>query len=68
MVTGGRLVLKLPRHRVQALIDSGTGMSFDAGKRRPMKEWLTVVVDDEETAIALDREALNFVRARSRRA
>jgi hypothetical protein len=50
------------------LIDSGTGMSFDAGKRRPMKEWLTVVVDDEETAIALAREALNFVRARSRRA
>jgi hypothetical protein len=33
-------------------------MSFDAGKSRPMKEWLTVVVvDDEETAIALGREA-----------
>ena len=66
MVTGGRLVLKLPRNRVDALIDSGIGASFTAGKSRPMKEWVAVVDDDDETWMALAREALDFVRSRSR--
>jgi hypothetical protein len=32
-----------------------------------MKEWLTVLADDEETWLALAREALAFVSRRSRR-
>ncbi len=51
-VTGGRLVVKLPRNRVEALIDDGTGAPFDGGKGRPMKEWLTVTDDDEVTWLA----------------
>ena len=66
MVRNGRLVLKLPSDRVRNLIESGTAVSFDSGKGRPMKEWLTLVDDDEETWIALAREALNFVSTRSR--
>ncbi|MDQ4149799.1 MAG: TfoX/Sxy family protein [Actinomycetota bacterium] len=66
MVTGGHLVLKLPRDRVRALIESGAGATFAAGKKRPMQEWLTVVDDDEETCLALAHEALSFVRAKPR--
>jgi TfoX/Sxy family transcriptional regulator of competence genes len=68
MVTGGSLVLKLPRDRVDALIGSGVGAPFDSGKGRPMKEWLTVVDDDEETWRTLTGEALDFVRSKARRA
>lgn len=64
MVTGGQLVVKLPRHRVDALIGDGTGAPFDSGKGRPMKEWLTVVDEDDETRLALSREALDFVRSK----
>ena len=64
MLTGGRLVVKLPRDRVDALIGSGTGAPFENGKGRPMKEWLTVAHDDDETWSTLTREALDFVRSR----
>lgn len=61
MIAGGRLVVKLPRDRVDILIGTGTGAPFDAGKGRVMKEWLTVMADDQETWLALAREALDFV-------
>ena len=66
MLTGGRLVVKLPRGRVETLIASEIGEPFDAGKGRPMKEWLTVSTDDEQTWLALTREALDFVGKRRR--
>jgi hypothetical protein len=57
----GRLVLKLPRERVAALLSDGDGMPFDAGTGRPMKEW--VALDDRvgERWLTLAREALAFV-------
>ncbi|SDP82642.1 Transcriptional regulator of competence genes, TfoX/Sxy family [Arthrobacter sp. ok909] len=61
MISGGKLVLKLPHARVAALIGTGAGTPFDAGKGRPMKEWLTVTADDKESWLALAREALDFV-------
>ncbi len=64
MLTGGRLVVKLPRDRVDTLIKIGIGDPFDAGKGRPMKEWLTVAADDEETWLGLTQEALDFVATR----
>lgn len=67
MVTGGGLVVKLPRDRVEELIAEGTGAPFDGGKGRPMKEWLAVTADDDETWSALTNEALDFVRSRSAR-
>jgi hypothetical protein len=64
MIAGsnGRLVLKLPRARVGQLIEAGTGDPFDAGKGRPLKEWLTVLTDDVGECVGLAREALAFVR------
>ncbi|MEA2702577.1 MAG: hypothetical protein QOD63_522 [Actinomycetota bacterium] len=66
MLSGDRLVVKLSRDRVDALISAGTGLPFDGGKGRPMKEWVVVADDDEMTWLTLGREALAFVRSRSR--
>lgn len=66
MLSGDHLVVKLPRERVAALISSGVGWPFDAGKGRPMKEWMTVSAEDRESWLALAREALDFVRSRKR--
>ena len=66
MLSGDRLVVKLPRDRVAALIEDGTGLPFDAGKGRPMKEWLTLRTVDLADCLALAREALDFVSSKSR--
>jgi len=52
----GELVVKLPRERVQALIDDGEGAPFEPMAGRTMKEW--VIVRDD----GLAQEALDFVR------
>ena len=66
MVTDGHLVVKLPKERVDGLICEGSGAPFGSGNRGPMKEWVSVTVDDEEAWMALAREALDFVRSRPR--
>jgi hypothetical protein len=53
--------MKLPRDRVQSLIEAGVGTPFDAGKGRPMKEWLSVRPEDEESWLPLAREAIAFI-------
>jgi hypothetical protein len=62
MLVGGALVVKLPKARVDALVEAGKGTRFDAGKGRPMKEW--VVLDDSHSDaqwLELAREARVFV-------
>lgn len=61
MSVRGLLVLKLPRARVDALVAAGEGVRFDAGKGRPMKEWLALDPDSDLDWGALAREALAFV-------
>jgi hypothetical protein len=61
MLSRGHLVVKLPRERVAALIASGAGLPFDAGKGTPMKEWVAVSDADDNTWRALAEEALAFV-------
>ncbi len=60
MLVRGSLVLKLPRSRVEAMIAAGIGTAFDAGKGKPMKEWVVVRAPDA-TWISLAREARAFV-------
>ncbi len=67
MLTNAQLVVKLPEERVDGLIGEGTGAPFGAGKGRPMKEWVSVTVDDDETWLALAREAREFVGSHPRR-
>lgn len=57
------VVLKLPRERVAELIAAGDGAPFDAGKGRPMKEWVVIHDAADDSALALAEEALLFVAA-----
>jgi len=61
MLVGDRVVVKLPRTRVTELIESGVGEPFDAGKGKPMKEWVGLL-GDEGTCRQLVGEALSFVQ------
>jgi hypothetical protein len=65
MLSDGRLVVKLPRERVEALIAADEGAPFDAGKGKPMKEWLAVDPEHHSRWGTLSREALEFVRTKS---
>ncbi len=63
MLVRGRLVLKLPVGRVDALIAAGEGVRFDANKGTPMKEWFSLDPESELPWLPLAREALDFARA-----
>ena len=64
MFVFGHLVVKLPKPRVDVLVDDGHGVRFDANKGTPMKEWLSVGNDSPLAWPELAREALAFVGRR----
>jgi hypothetical protein len=64
MVSQGSLVVKLPSQRVQDLIAAGDGAPFDAGKGRPMKEWVRIDPARSRRWTQLAREARTFVGLR----
>ena len=63
MLVNDQLVVKLPAGRVAELISSGDGLPFDAGKGKPMKEWVALSVDDDGCR-ELVAEAMAFVGRR----
>jgi hypothetical protein len=62
MFVRGQLVLKLPRSRVDELVEAGEGRRFDANKGTPMKEWLVLSPGSTLPWKPLADEALAFVR------
>ena len=60
MLSRGALVLKLPAARVAALVAAGDGVPFDAGKGRPMREWLVLAGPDDGQWRALIAEAFAY--------
>jgi TfoX N-terminal domain len=60
MLTRDRLVVKLPKARVEALSAAGWGVRFDANRGRPMKEWLSIDPRHEGDWPMLAQEALIF--------
>jgi hypothetical protein len=63
MLVRGRLVVKLPAARVDALVADGEGLRFDANKGTPMREWLSLAPESGLTWLPLAREALDFAQA-----
>lgn len=59
----GKLVLKLPKERVAAIVGSGKGEHFDPGMGRLMKEWVSLENPAEQEFEDLVAEALDFVAA-----
>jgi TfoX/Sxy family transcriptional regulator of competence genes len=57
----GELVVKLPRDRVDELVDAGAARRFDAGKGRPMREWASVPASASRRWRGLVEEARTFV-------
>lgn len=64
MLVSGRLVVKLPRQRVDALVASSGGVRWEPGPGRVMKEWLSVDPALELEWLALATEAMQFVGAK----
>lgn len=62
MLSQGRLVVKLPRQRVDALVASGDGERFDPRRDgRVMKEWLALASTSSLEWLPLAQEARAFV-------
>lgn len=61
MLSNDRLVVKLPRARVDALVASGDGERLSSGQGRQMKEWLSLDPASTQDWRTLGREALAFV-------
>jgi len=59
MLVDDRIVVKLPAARVTQLISAGDGVPFDAGKGKPMKEWVALLPESTQW-LDLAREALAF--------
>jgi len=60
MLSGGCLVVKLPRARIDELVAAGAGVRFDAGKGTPLKEWFVLADASDLAWLDLAREALAF--------
>jgi hypothetical protein len=58
---GDELVVKLPADRVAELLESGQGTVFDAGRGRPMKEWVVLHPASEGELERYLLEARSFV-------
>jgi len=61
MQVKGKLVVKLPKQRVDELFVKGKGEYFDPGHGRLMKEWASVDAPESEW-VALAKEAYRFVK------
>ena len=60
MVVRGKLVVKLPKTRVEELVAKKAGEYFDPGHGRPMKEWIRMNANKPDP-LSLGREAFAFV-------
>jgi hypothetical protein len=70
LASGDQFVVKLPRHRVDALVAAGEGERFDPRRNgKLMKEWFVVTPGLETQWLPLAQEAFEFAQVkRSKRA
>jgi hypothetical protein len=67
MVVRDQLVVKLPKARVDELVEAGTSERFDRGKGQRMKEWAATSTQHAGQWEQLMTEALDFVGSGGRR-
>lgn len=65
-LSNGRLLLKLPAGRVDALVEAKLGERFSTGPGRVKKEWVTIGPSSAEEWTRLAEEARNHVRSQAR--
>lgn len=65
MAVKGRLVVKLPEERVEAIVASGKGVPFDPGHGKLMREWVAVEAG-KASWLELAKEAHAFVTGGAR--
>lgn len=61
MCSKGKLVLKLPKERVDELVARRKGIRFDPGHGRIMKQWI-VIPPRKEDWLRIAKEAYDFVK------
>jgi TfoX/Sxy family transcriptional regulator of competence genes len=61
LLVKGKLVVKLPRERVETIISSGRGEPFDPGHGRLMKEWVAVAATAGDEWLNLAEAVRDFV-------
>jgi len=61
MFARGKFVAKLPKERVDEIVNVGKGERFDPGHGRLMKEWVALKTQ-REPWLALAQEAFEFVK------
>jgi len=66
MLVRGSLVVKLPRGRVDELVDAGEGVRFDPRGGRPMTEWLVLDPSAKLSWLPLAAEAMQFVAPKAK--
>lgn len=66
MLVRGALVVKLPRGRVDELVNAGEGVRFDPRGGRPMTEWLVLDPDSQLSWLPLAAEAMQFVAPKAK--
>ena len=65
-LSNGRLLLKLPAGRVEALVASKLGERFSTGPGRIKKEWVTVAPSSAGEWVRLSQEAELYVLSQGR--
>jgi hypothetical protein len=65
-VRRGEFVVKLPAERVAQLVSTEEGVRFEAGKGRPMKEWVVLRPADRDTVATYVEEAFIFLTTTER--
>jgi TfoX/Sxy family transcriptional regulator of competence genes len=66
MLVKGRLVVKLHRKRVDAMVAVAEGEPFDPGHGRIQKEWIALTAESDEAWLAAATESEAFVAGRGR--
>jgi len=62
MLSKGNYVVKLPKERVEELINSGEGQPYDPGNGRIMKEWVIIPKEYSDKWIEYASEAKQFAK------